>query len=213
MDIHRTEQEQIESLKTWWDENGKSVIAGMVLGLSAVFGWRGWQAYVTERAETASQIYTDMVVEVRQQKTDRAREHGDRLLADYPSTAYAVFAAFVLAKLDVEAGKTESALNHLRWVMDNTDQAGFTHLARLRMARILLDDNRPEDALALLAVKNEGEFRAGYAELRGDIYQAMGKPGDAHAAYRRALANTAAPPGEVSPLQMKLDDLGRDRAQ
>jgi predicted negative regulator of RcsB-dependent stress response len=213
LDINRTEQEQIESLKNWWEENGKSVIAGIVIGLGAVFGWRGWQAYIIEQAEAASEIYTDMILEVRQQKNDKAREYGGRLLADYPSTAYAVFAAFVLAKLDVEDNKMESALNHLQWIMGNTDQDELMHLARLRMARILLDDNKPDEALALLEVKNEGEFMAGYAELRGDIYMSLGKPDAAHSAYQQALTNTTGPVSDFSPLHMKLDDIGQHNPQ
>ena len=38
----RTEEEQVEALKSWWKENGKSLIMGVVIAVAAVFGWRGW---------------------------------------------------------------------------------------------------------------------------------------------------------------------------
>ena len=39
---HITEEEQIEALKRWWDENGKQVVLAIVL---TVGGYFGWQAY------------------------------------------------------------------------------------------------------------------------------------------------------------------------
>ena len=42
MDIHRTEEEQVEAIKTWWKANGTSVIVGVVLGVAVIFGVRYW---------------------------------------------------------------------------------------------------------------------------------------------------------------------------
>lgn len=213
MDVNRTEEEQIQALKQWWVENGKSLIGGVIIGLGAVFGWRGWQAHVIAQAEAASGIYTDMIVEVRQGKNDKSREFADKLLNDYSSTTYATFAAFVLAKQDVEANQLDSAVGHLQWILDNTDQDELKHLARLRMARILLDDNKPEQALSLLNVIDPGQFKASYEELKGDIFIQQGKIEDAQIAYQQALANSYNPANDDSFLQMKLDDIGRQHPQ
>ena len=36
MDIYQTEDEQVEALKKWWEENGKSVIFGLCIGVVAI---------------------------------------------------------------------------------------------------------------------------------------------------------------------------------
>ena len=74
MEVNQTEQEQIEALQKWWADNSRAVITGLIIGLAAVFGWRGWQSYLLTMAEEASDLYTNMIIEMRDQKNDKARE-------------------------------------------------------------------------------------------------------------------------------------------
>ncbi|MEX2327847.1 MAG: tetratricopeptide repeat protein, partial [Pseudomonadales bacterium] len=43
-----TDEEQIEAIKKWWDENGKSILIGIVLALGGVFGYQAWDNHVRE---------------------------------------------------------------------------------------------------------------------------------------------------------------------
>lgn len=210
MDVNRTEEEQLEAMKKWWAENGWSIVGGVVIGLAAIFGWRSWETYQQTQAEAASNLYSNLIVEMRQNKKDQARELAQKLLDEYTSTSYAVFASLMLARLDTEAGNLASAIQHLQWAMDNTKQDEFKHLARLRMARVLLDDNKPGQALALISnIKNQGEFAASYEELKGDIYVRQGEIEKAKIAYQTALAGMDDGLGDNSFLQLKIDDIGR----
>lgn len=210
MDVTRTDEEQLEAIKKWWLENGWSIVGGVVIGLAAIFGWRGWETYQLDRAEAASNVYTSLIVEVRQNRSEPARELATKLLEDYSNTSYAMFASLILARLDVEAGNSASAIKHLQWVMDKTSQNEFKHLARLRMARVLLGDNKAEQALALImSVNDQGEFTAGYEELKGDIYVRQGETGKAKIAYQQAMTGMNDVLRDNSFLQMKIDDIGR----
>ena len=51
MSTLETEEQQVEAIKKWWQENGKSLIAGIVIGLGGIVGWQGWQTYQIEQAE------------------------------------------------------------------------------------------------------------------------------------------------------------------
>ncbi|NIN36848.1 MAG: tetratricopeptide repeat protein [Gammaproteobacteria bacterium] len=206
MDVTRTEEEQIEALKKWWSDNGWALVGGVVIGLGAIFGWRGWQNHQALQAEVASDIYVDLVVEMREQRFEPARKFAEQLIQDYDSTSYASFATLMLAKIETEAGNTEAAIKHLQTVMDETGEAALKQIARVRLARLLLDSDKPDEALAMLEAGKPGKFSVAYQELKGDIYIRLGRKDDAHAAYQTALAAVKTNIKEGSLLQLKFDN-------
>ncbi len=206
MDVTRTEEEQIEALKKWWSDNGWALVGGVVIGLGAIFGWRGWQNHQALQAEAASDIYVDLVVEMREQRFEPARKFAEQLIQDYDSTSYASFATLMLAKIETEAGNTEAAIKHLQTVMDETGEAALKQIARVRLARLLLDSDKPDEALAMLEAGKPGKFSVAYQELKGDIYIRLGRKDDAHAAYQTALAAVKTNIKEGSLLQLKFDN-------
>lgn len=213
MAVNQTEQEQIEALQKWWADNRRAVISGLIIGLAAVFGWRAWQSHLRTTAEEASDLYTNMIIEMRDQKNDKAREYAAQIMNEYSRTTYADFAALMLARLDVEDAKPDEAIKRLQGVLDDADQDSLKHLARLRLARILLEQNKIDEAWSALKVDDEGGFMASYAELKGDLYAHQGKFDDARAAYRQVLGKTGAETSDTSFLQMKIDDLGRQHTE
>lgn len=206
MDVTRTEEEQIEALKKWWSDNGWSLVGGVVIGLGAIFGWRGWQNHQALQAEAASDIYVDLVVEMREHRFEPARKFAEQLIQDYDSTSYALFATLMLAKIETEAGNTEAAIKHLQTVMNETGEDALKQIARVRLARLLLDSGKPDEALALLEAGKPGKFSVAYQELKGDIYIQLGRKDDAHAAYQTALAAVKTNIKEGSLLQLKFDN-------
>lgn len=206
MDVTRTEEEQIEALKKWWSDNGWSLVGGVVIGLGAIFGWRGWQNHQALQAEAASDIYVDLVVEMREHRFEPARKFAEQLIQDYDSTSYALFVTLMLAKIETEAGNTEAAIKHLQTVMNETGEDALKQIARVRLARLLLDSGKPDEALALLEAGKPGKFSVAYQELKGDIYIQLGRKDDAHAAYQTALAAVKTNIKEGSLLQLKFDN-------
>ena len=64
MDEYLTDQQQAEKLQRWWKENGVFVIAGLVIGVGGLFGWRQWQDYKLEQAENASAVYEQLILAI-----------------------------------------------------------------------------------------------------------------------------------------------------
>ena len=57
MNEYETEEQQVEALKRWWKENGASLIIGLVVGVSGLFGWRYYVEQDNAHAVQASDMY------------------------------------------------------------------------------------------------------------------------------------------------------------
>ncbi|MDQ7072850.1 MAG: tetratricopeptide repeat protein [Gammaproteobacteria bacterium] len=207
MDIYASDEEKGEDIKRWWRENGQSVIVGFVLGAVVIFGGRYWIDYKQMQAEKASVTYQHVSQAVQQKKVDVAKELTQTLFSDYSKTPYAIFAAFTMAAQAVNDGDSESAKLYLQWISDHASLSGHLELARLRLAKLLVDEQQYQQALALTEQSTSASFSSLFAELRGDIFIAMQNKPDARSAYQVAINNLEAGAPRAAILQVKLDDL------
>lgn len=205
MSTYQTEEEQVEAIKKWWKENGKSVIGGIVLGFAIIGGWQGWQGYQQNQGESASIVYDNMRQAVQLANFDKALEEGKRLIGEYDGTAYASFAALELAKLAYERGEKSVARNHLRYVAEQAPDPALRDIARLRLGALLLDMNELPLLGSLLDEPSEPAFAGEFAALRGDLELARGNRDAARSAYQEALTKGVA---DEALLRMKLIEVG-----
>lgn len=209
--FERSEEETIQAIKDWWAENGRAVIAGVVLGIGGIVGVRYWfDAQATSRQE-ASQIYSQVMTAVRAGNRQQAMTQVETLTGEYSSTVYASLAALGLARLELEADEIDSAERHLRWALENSKSDEYAHLARQRLARLLIAREQPEQAAGLLEGVDEGGYASIYAEIRGDLEVARAQPTEARGHYQTALRE-ASQPLRRQLLQMKLAELAPDSA-
>jgi predicted negative regulator of RcsB-dependent stress response len=207
---HTTEEEQIESLKKWWKENGTSVVVGLVVGFGALIGGNYWMQHTETQSQNASLEFSQLQDDMQQSLDASVMTRGDHIINNFSDTPYAVLSAFAIAKLKVDEGDLLSARARLQWVLDNSKQTEFLHMARIRMAAVMLAEGNADGALSLINTVEAGEYLPLYEELKGDIYAAKSQKGQARSAYERALK--ANDKGDNSLLQMKLDDLGGEGA-
>lgn len=210
---HENPEEEIEKLTKFWNEYGNSLIAGVIIGLAGLFGFKYWQSTTAEKATAASFIYTELIGAVTQNQTGAARDSANKLIADFGKTPYASKAALVLARIDFEAGDREKAEKNLRFAMEHAREEGVQHAARVRLARILVDRGDLDGAMKLADQKDQGGFTAEYAELKGDILLAKGNRDAARTAYQEAVKETRPQSPYLPFLKMKLDDLGGGNTQ
>lgn len=198
MDDIRTEEEQIEAIQRWWDENGKSTVIAVVLGVAGVFGWQAWQQQQDTQAQAASDVYQQLLETVTDQAelTEaqlRSAEHVvDTLKAEHSSSSYTQFATLLLAKVYVERGDLTGAEQQLRLALEDANEKNIEVMVRLRLATVLYAQDKPDEALALINNVEAGEFRAAYDELRGDIYSDKGEHAEALTAYDLANEHSTA---------------------
>ena len=209
MDVYKTEEEQAEAIKKWWHENGKSIVAGIIIGVTAIFGWRAYINHNAIKAKEASILYEQLLVASRKNEADNIRTLADNIITDYKSSTYAIFSKLMLAKIESELGNLENAEKHLNSILNDNLRDEFKHIARLRLIRILIANNKLDSAEKILSKIESNQFITHYEELRGDIFAKQGRIKEASQAYENALTKSEKTEEAKLILQMKLDDLGK----
>lgn len=207
-----TDEEQVEKLKQWWKENGRAVVAGIVIGVGSLIGYRYWIDYQETNAEQASSHFTQMVEAIESGNSDVSDDQANRLLSQYGTSEYATMAHFALAKTLVAAKNYEKAQHHLQQVIGSAGDSPLVYVARKRLATVQLQMTKFDEALKTLAIEFPEQFNASVEELKGDLYALQGKKSEAVNAYRKAQKSQPGP-ANATFLQQKLDDLGMGSAE
>lgn len=199
--LQLSDDDQSERIKTWWKENGTSVIAGAVLGIAVIVGVNYWRVYKAEQAEAAATLY-DQLLEGGGGETADA---GRTLIDEYPGTPYSGKAALFLAKAAFENDDPDQAAEHLEWAMTEAPDPADRRVARLRLARLALSRGNTDQASELLAGMQSGGYESEYRELLGDIAMARNDPATARNEYQAALDALPEQSGFADMLKRKLD--------
>ena len=215
MDEFQSEKEQIEEIKRWWKENGNFVVTGLVLGVLVLGGFKYWKEYRLSKAERGSAVYEQLLEAVGDGDTGTAADLVARLKGEFSSTPYATQGGLSIAALYVRNNEPEQAAAELRSVLETSDDADLARVARLRLARVLIMQDKAGEALTVLDAADAadaGDFAAHYHDVRGDAYADLGQSEDARREYQSALdRNSPAlrPGGTIDRqfVEMKLNDL------
>jgi len=205
------EQQKIDELKSWWKQYGTYVSIAVIAICAVVIGVQGWRWYSRSQAEAASVLYGAVGQAVQSNDVAKARDAAAQLTDKYAATGYAPRAALLAAKLMFESGDKAGAKAQLAWVIERADEDELRQLARYRLAQVLVDEKNYDEAMRTLDARHDDSVAALYADLRGDILVAAGKPSEARVAYEAALAKLGPRANLRFLVQLKLDALGDAR--
>jgi len=203
------EQEQLASVKGWWNDNGTKVLTVVALVAIVASGWQGWRLWQADQGRQAGAQYEVLLKAAQEGDAKALRDAGGTLVESFPRTLYASMGALVAARFHVERADLKNAKAQLLWVVERSPSDEMRDLARLRLAGVLLDEKAHDEALALLEAKHGAPLDGQYAALKGDVLVAKNQIADAKAAYRLALEKSEARSGAFrNSVQLRLDALG-----
>ena len=185
-----SDNEREEQLRRFWAENWLWIVGGIALGLGGLAGWQYWQRMQLNASEQDAAAYVaELDALGRNDKAAAVKLAGD-LRALHPKSPYADQADLALARFAVDTRDFDEAVKRLRTVADTSRDPELRLVAQSRLARVLSEQGKHDDALKLLDVANAGSFTPVFHEVRGDVLAAKGDVAGARQAYDAALAAT-----------------------
>ena len=206
MDIHQTEEQQVEAIKSFWSNNGNAIIAGLAIGFAGFIGLNYYNDHKLQQELNTSEAYQAMI-EAASEDSAAFDAAGKVFIAENPSSSYSMLTAIALAKEAAVKEDWVQAETYLTMAIEKSVDDGIKAIATVRLARVQLQLEKYEQALATLTPKLPASFNASVEEIKGDVYFKQGKPELARNAYQAAIDD--ATDGTNPALQMKLDDLAQ----
>jgi len=188
MNEYETEEQQIEALKKWWKENGTSLIVGLFVGVTGLFGWR----YYVDQNNVNSVLASDLYMQVLQGTDsgsidEKTIDIHNQLINTYSNTPYASLASLALAKTEYEKDNADGAVAQLELAVKHANDEVIKQIANLRLVRVYIEQKKYDEAMAILTMKHAAAYDAQYEELKGDVYNAQGDLVQARLAYDKAI--------------------------
>ncbi len=210
MDTMDSEKEQLAQIKKWLQENGLSLVMGIVLGLGGVYGWRAWEAHQAKTSEDASAELTIITQKLAAGSFEDVVNDASNFSAEHDGKLYADMARLLLARARIEQGMVNEAIEPLQQVIQRGDSSVFSALAVQRLARVYLQLEQYDAAEQVLSTTVPATYKAAFEELQGDIAYARGNNEKALQAYQKAATLSS---DDNALLQMKLDDLAANTTE
>ncbi|MEP6505832.1 MAG: tetratricopeptide repeat protein [Betaproteobacteria bacterium] len=201
------EQEQVDALKAFWAKYGNLITWTITLALAAFAGYNFWLKHERDQATQASTMYGELQTAAAAGDAKRAAQVFGDMKSRVPKTSYAQLGALLAAKVQADKGDVANATANLQWVADtgNEENAAVAHI---RLAGLLADAKKYDEALKQLALVKPAAFAALVADRQGDIQLAQGQKDAATKAYKAAYDGLPATAQYRILVEAKLTALG-----
>lgn len=201
------EQEQLASLKAFWNQYGNLLTWLAIIVLGSYAGYNYYNYYQRNQAAEASGLYEEMQKSLTAKDNAKVQRIAGDIESKYARSAYAQMSALAAAKSAFDANDLKTAKARLQWVIENGNDE-YQAVARLRLSGVLLDEKAYDAALKVLDGAVPPQFAGAVADRKGDVLLAQDKLAEARAAYQAALdAMDKKDPGRQL-VQIKLEAIG-----
>ena len=198
------EEQEINQLKDWWKENGKTIIVAFILGVGGMFGWRYWQAHQAEQIAQASAQYNALIYSAQQDEQAK-KANIEQFVQANSKTAYAVFALLDEAKKATEKQDFVAAEVNLNQALTQSQDEVLTSIVALRLSAVQFQLGQLDNALTTLNQVKGESFNARKALLTGDIQVAKGDKVAAKNSFEQAQQSGSQLEQQMA--KMKLNNL------
>ncbi|MFQ0995971.1 YfgM family protein [Gilliamella sp. CG25] len=190
MSYQSSSEEQMWALKEFLAKTWKIIVAVIVIGLLAYYGWNYYQSNQVKKLEKMSDRYEQLVKQLDQTKPESVNDLV--AFAKEGDSVYNVFADLFAAKFYIEVTKDYAGAQALLTdALSKTKAEPVKSVINIRIARVQYQQNQYQESLATLDKVNNEAWEPVINEIRGDILTKMSRYAEAIDAYKIALKSAA----------------------
>lgn len=207
MEVYTTEEQQVEAIKKWFQKYGNMLSWGVIIIAfiaSAIMYWRHHQKV---EHDAASDHYMALLEGLEKNDKETINSKAETLIKEYSTSPYASLAEFVVAHQAISDNNIAKAEEKLKWIMEKSTLQNFQDIARIRLMRLYISQNKLDEALKYYSDK-KGPYLTLMAELKGDVLVQKKDIEGAKQAYALALSSTPEEGMHGPLLKMKMQELG-----
>jgi hypothetical protein len=207
------EQEQLDQIKSFWNQWGNLITSLVTLALLCYAGWNGWNYWQQRQATQAAVLFDTFENASKQADLALMARSLDDLQDQFPRVTLTAQASLLAAKTYFDKEKLPEAEKSLAWVVDHASDPAYVALARLRLSALAMERKDTAKARTWLEGKTAPPgFQPLFDDRLGDIALIEGKHDEAKTRLTSAFKGMDESTEYRRLIEVKLGTLGVDVA-
>ena len=195
--MSRQYTEEEDKLISWFKDNYKNIIAGLLFGVFVVFGFKYYSDLNTNKQYEISLKYEQAIKEYEDNKYDKAISLSKDYQAAYPSNIYTSMISLYVAKIYHDQEMYEESLDSLKFIINNSESKEMQMIASTRYTRILILQEKYNDAKDFITSITGYNNNILLLEMLGDISYLQSDISKAKDYYRACLKLETTPNSRI----------------
>ena len=167
MSSQYTEEE--DKLISWFKDNYKNIIFGLLFGTILVFGFKYYNDLNANKQYEMSLKYEEAIKDYQDEKYEKVILLSEEYQASNPSNIYTSMINLYVAKIYHDEEKYMKSLEALNFIIKNSSSKEMQMVANVRYSRILILQEKYDEAEKFITSAVNFSENALLVEMLGDI--------------------------------------------
>ena len=161
--------EEEDKLISWFKDNYKNIIFGLLFGTTLVFGFKYYNDLNANKQYEMSLQYEEAIKDYQDEKYEKAILLSKEYQTNYPSNVYTSMINLYVAKIYHDEEKYIESLEALDFIIKNSSSEEMQMIANVRYSRILILQEKYNEAEKFITSAINFNDNALLVEMLGDI--------------------------------------------
>ncbi|MDB4089912.1 tetratricopeptide repeat protein [Gammaproteobacteria bacterium] len=167
--MSRQYTEEEDKLISWFKDNYKNIIFGLLFGTILVFGFKYYNDSNANKQYEMSLKYEEAIKDYQDKKYEKVILLSEEYQASNPSSIYTAMINLYAAKIYHDEGKYAESLGNLNFIIKNSSSKEMQIVASVRYSRILILQKKYDKAEKFITSVMNFDKNALLVEMLGDI--------------------------------------------
>ena len=179
-----------EKVVSWLEENYKSLVLGVAIGLTILFGYKSYLSGQNSTQLELSRQFDLAIISYQKGSSSEILSFSKSNMVENSDNIYTSLANLYSAKIMYLENKLDQSYLFLDHIIFHSDDNEIVNIAKYRKAKILIEEMKYEQAHTLLG-NDPDNYQ--HIELKGDLHYLQNNDDEALRYYNKVLAYTITP--------------------